>query len=138
MISFIIPGEAVPQARPKFARQGNFVRAYDPEKSRNYKAYVRMLAAEAYQGPPLEGPVSLCVTVYRQPPSSWSKSKIAHALAKHIRPITKPDLSNVVKGIEDALKGLVWRDDSQVVDLYFQKWYSNDPKVEVEIHEISS
>jgi Holliday junction resolvase RusA-like endonuclease len=138
MIHLVIPGEAVPQARPKFARQGNFVRAYDPEKSRNYKAFVRMLAAEACKGPPFEGAVSLLVAVYRQPPSSWSKTKIMLAMCGKIRPITKPDLSNSVKGIEDALKGLAWRDDAQVVDLYVQKWYSDAPRVEIEINEVKA
>jgi Holliday junction resolvase RusA-like endonuclease len=137
MIHLVIPGEAVPQLRPRFARHGNFTQAYDPAKCRDYKAYIRYLAAEAYTGPPLEGQLALHVDIWRLPPKSWSKVKMAGALSGDIRPITKPDLSNVIKGIEDALKGIIWRDDAQVVDIGASKWYGMEPRVEVKIYEVS-
>ena len=54
------------------------------------------------------------------------------AIAGMVRPISKPDLSNYIKGIEDALDGLVLRNDSQIVQ-YGQmgKWYGEMPRVEV-------
>ena len=39
-LTFTIPGEPTAQGRPRFSTHGGFVKAYDPEKSRNYKAYV--------------------------------------------------------------------------------------------------
>jgi Holliday junction resolvase RusA-like endonuclease len=97
-----------------------------------------MLATEAYKGPPLEGQVSFRLVVYRLPPQSWSKTKIALALAGRLRPTTKPDLTNTIKGIEDALKGLTWRDDAQIVHIELDKFYSDEPRAEVEIDEISA
>jgi Holliday junction resolvase RusA-like endonuclease len=111
---------------------------YDPPKSRDYKSYVRMMAAQAYKGPLLEGALSLKVVVYRTPPSSWSKMKTALALSGKIRPTPKPDLTNTIKGIEDALNGLIWKDDAQVVDLVLGKWYADTPRAEIEICEIPS
>lgn len=46
-LTFTIPGEPTAQGRPRFSTHGGFVKAYDPEKSRNYKAYVKLLASEA-------------------------------------------------------------------------------------------
>lgn len=48
-LTFTIPGEPTAQGRPRFSTHGGFVKAYDPEKSRNYKAYVKLLASEAMQ-----------------------------------------------------------------------------------------
>jgi Holliday junction resolvase RusA-like endonuclease len=136
MIRLTIPGEVVPQLRPRFARHGNYVQTYDPEKCRNYKAYVRMLAAQKMTEKPIEGPVEVWIRVYRQPPTSWSKAKTTWAITGTIRPTTKPDLTNLVKGIKDAVKGIIWRDDAQVVRLVVEKWYSDVPRAEMEIIEL--
>ena len=48
-LTFTIPGEPTAQGRPRFSTHDGFVKAYDPEKSRNYKAYVKLLASEAMQ-----------------------------------------------------------------------------------------
>ena len=136
MIRLVIPGEAVPQLRPRFARHGNYVQAYDPAKCRDYKAYVRMLAAQQAPPKPIEGPVAVRIVVCRNTPQSWSKVKIAAANAGRIRPTTKPDIDNVVKGLKDALKGLIWVDDAQVVRLEAEKWYSDRPRAEIEVTEV--
>jgi Holliday junction resolvase RusA-like endonuclease len=138
MIRLVIPGEVVPQLRPRFARRGSFVTTYDPEKCRNYKAYVRALAAGVAPSKPMSGPVKVKIMLYRYTPQRWNKAKIAAALAGALRPTTKPDITNLVKGIEDAIKGLIWVDDSQVVELAVAKWYSDNPRAEVEIDEISA
>jgi Holliday junction resolvase RusA-like endonuclease len=41
-----------------------------------------------------------------------------------------------VKGIKDAVKGIIWKDDSCVVSLDAMKYYSENPRVEVEIREV--
>lgn len=138
-ISFTVWGEPVAQGRPKFARIGNHVTAYDPAKSRNYKNIIRDEAIKVKPDKPMECPLSLTVQVFRTIPKSFSKKKVAQALAGELRPTTKPDLKNVLTGVEDALKGIVWRDDSQVVDFGESgKWYSENPRVEVVIREIKA
>ena len=135
-IEFTVWGEPVPQGRARFARRGNFVTTYDPEKSRNYKHDVKLAAIQVKPETPLEGPISLTVKVFRSIPKSFGKKKVAQALAGELRPITKPDLKNIITGIEDALKGIIWKDDSQVVDFgKSSKWYSENPRVEVVIKE---
>lgn len=36
-----VDGEPVAQGRPRFARRGGFVQAYDPKKSKDYKQRIR-------------------------------------------------------------------------------------------------
>ena len=40
-VTFTIPGDPVPQGRPRFSTHGGFARAYDPKKSRDGKSVVK-------------------------------------------------------------------------------------------------
>ena len=53
-----------------------------------------------------------------------------------IFPTKKPDTDNIAKAILDALNGLAYYDDAQVVNLEVQKRYSNEPRAEVFINDI--
>lgn len=111
---------------------------YDALKSRNYKAYVTEIARENVppDAPewPLTCPVRLTCVIYRAVPQSWSKRKRAAALDDEIRPMTKPDVSNIIKGIEDALIGVWYKDDSQIVEYgVIGKWYAESPRVYVRL-----
>lgn len=44
-----------------------------------------------------------------------------------LRPTTKPDVDNYVKGVKDGLNKVIWQDDSQVVNLTVRKFYSMHP-----------
>ena len=137
-LMFEIPGSPIGQGRPKFSTINGHARAYDPEKSRNYKAYVKLLATQAMkeQGfEMIEGPCSLDILAFFEVPKSKSKKFKERALEGLERPTKKPDLSNIVKGIEDALNGLVYKDDSSIVYLSVGKYYSDVPRVEVILRE---
>ena len=133
-LKFEVPGSPIGQGRPKFSTINGHAVAYDPEKSRNYKAYVRMLATQAMQETGFEridGPCNLVIQAYFEVPKSKSKKFREAALADQERPTKKPDLSNIVKGIEDALNGLAYKDDSSIVYLCVTKYYSDVARVEV-------
>lgn len=141
-IAFKIPGQPVAKGRAKFARRGNFVTAYTPDKTARYENLVK-LAAQAAMGvtifdignPPLEGPVELSVMAYMSIPASWSMKKQRAAALGEIMPTSKPDLDNVIKAIKDGCNKVAWKDDSQVVDLISKKRYGV-PRVEVEIRRL--
>ncbi len=80
------------------------------------------------------------VKVYRQMPKSVSNSKKKKEKAEKglLRPTTKPDVDNYVKGVKDALNHLIYKDDSQVVDLKVSKFYSEEPRVEIMLKEVSA
>lgn len=119
-------GNPVAQGRPRFSKIGNFVRTYDPEKSRSWKNDVRMQAI--LQKPILlEGALILKASFYLLRPKTLPKKILHHT--------KKPDLDNLIKGVKDALKGICYRDDSQVVESYISKTYSDIPGVIIEIME---
>ncbi len=129
MIQFTVYGTPVAQGRPRFSSQGGFARAYDPKKSKDFKKYVKLVAAEHRPKKLFEGPLQLFIRVYKPTLKNFSKKKLAAAESGELRPVTKPDVDNYVKGIKDACNQILWKDDSQVVELLASKWFSEKPRI---------
>jgi Holliday junction resolvase RusA-like endonuclease len=136
VVSFTVYGEPSAQGRPRFTVINGHAVAYDPKKSREYKQYVRMVASQHKPEKPLEGALALQVNIYRSIPKSFSKKKRMQAENGEIRPITKPDVDNFLKAIKDSMKGIIWNDDSQVVEVKVLKWYSDTPRIEVKCWQL--
>lgn len=110
-----------------------FISNYTPANTRRYESNLKFVAQETMgDRAPLEGPLKVCVFAAFPVPASWSKKKQAAALAGLIRPTTKPDADNLMK-VLDALNQVVWRDDSQIVDGFVRKLYSETPGLIVTI-----
>nr|WP_257263950.1 RusA family crossover junction endodeoxyribonuclease [Endozoicomonas sp. ONNA2] len=62
-------------------------------------------------------------------PASRSKKKTGQAQAGLVRPAVKPDFDNVAKLYCDALNGILWEDDKQIVDGRCIKVYGQQPGV---------
>ena len=136
-INFVVPGQPVPQGRPRWTSKP-FPHMYDPPASAKYKRKVKKFASKIAPDELLKGELYVEVLIYKETLSSFSKKKKAAAEARILRPITKPDADNYAKGILDAVKGVLWEDDGQVVDLVARKYYSEIPRVEISVKEISS
>lgn len=134
---FDVPGEPCAQGRPRFAVRGGHAAAYDPEKSKNYKALVRLAAEQAMQEAHwlycVELPLQITVKVYLEVPASKSKKFKDGALKGIELPTKKPDVDNVLKTIMDALSGVVYKDDKQIVSAIVTKEYSERPHLTVEL-----
>lgn len=131
-ITFTIPGAAVGKGRPKFARRGNFVQAYTPEKTASYENLVKLAAAQAMNArQPLQNALQATILVRVIPPVGWSQKKRLSAVSGEIRPTTKPDADNIAKCILDACNGIAYEDDKQVCDLVVRKRYAEIPGVVV-------
>lgn len=135
-IEFTIDGEPQGQGRPRFARQGKFVHTYDPPKSRQYKAKVAQSFQRAYMGEPLAKPVKITITAVFGVPKSYSKGRTEACLEGREWPTKKPDADNIEKGIYDALNGLAYEDDKQIVMTKTAKVYGPVGKVKVVIEEL--
>ena len=131
-MKIVIEGEPVAQGRPRFSTINGHARVYDPAKSRNYKKLVQSVA-KRHVSEPLDREIRLVIDVYKSIPKSFTKKKHLEAVEGRIRPITKPDIDNYIKGILDGLNGVVWIDDNRIVSLTVNKFYSEHPRVEVEI-----
>ncbi|MEC4591635.1 RusA family crossover junction endodeoxyribonuclease [Nitrospirillum amazonense] len=123
-----VDGVPVGKGRPRFARQGAHVRAYTPKKTEDYEALVAVHARQAMAGRQiLSDPVEMIVIANMPIPPSWPRWKQAAALDQRISPTTKPDVDNLVKLACDAINGIVYRDDSQVVEIRIRKQYRAAP-----------
>lgn len=137
-ISFTVYGKPQAQGRPRAGktRSGNVV-MYDPTSSKDYKQLVAWTAAEHRPPQLIESACALVCRVYRPIPKSWSKVKRQKAIEGYILPSSKPDLSNYIKGVEDAIEGVILANDSQIVDYWdCKKRYGEAPRIEVEIYEL--
>jgi Holliday junction resolvase RusA-like endonuclease len=108
---------------------------YTPAKTKNYEETVKwcyQMAAHGARFPDNE-PLSMLVVAYRPIPKSASAKKKSLMRAGAERPITKPDWDNVGKIVSDALNGIAYRDDSQIVDARVVKRYSDNPMVKVSV-----
>lgn len=138
-LTLIIPGEPCAQGRPRFSTHGGFVKAYDPAKSRNYKAYVKMCAIKSMQEQGwkcTELPLSIEIRAFMSVPPSKPKKFKQAAIVGTERPTKKPDVDNVFKILTDALSGIAYKDDKQIVAATINKWYAETPRVEVLIRII--
>jgi Holliday junction resolvase RusA-like endonuclease len=136
-ISFQVFGEAVPKARPKLVMNKYTHRPhlYTAETTRSYEESVMCQALKQKPKELIKGAIKMCIKIFKVPPKSTSKKKRALMLANIMRPIGRPDLSNYIKSIEDALNGLYWSDDGAVVEYLAGtgKYYADAPHVDVDI-----
>lgn len=135
-ISFKVPGEAVSQGRPRATTVNGRVRMYDPAKSRNYKKHIQSIAGQYAPAELIEGPIYLKVVIYRKVLKSFSKKKRQEALDGILLPVSKPDVDNYAKTFMDALNGVIWKDDSQVVTLVAEKHYGEEAYSFIEIQTL--
>lgn len=138
-----LAGQPQGKARPRFrimrSRGGQtFGQAYTAAKTQTYEAALRTEAALVMcreLRETIEGPVAVKIIAFMQIPKSWSRKKREAAMTGEIRPTTKPDYDNVGKQV-DALNGVVWHDDKQIVEAVIIKTYSDNPRLRIEVSEI--
>ena len=129
--------EPVEQARPRATRMGRGIRLYDPKKVSVYKKQLAMMCRFQYKQAPLSGPLKVEIKFFRHVQSSVSKKERNLRLSGSHRPVVKPDTDNYIKSTLDGLNGLLWEDDNQIVDLIAHKYYSDNPRVEIEVTQLN-
>ena len=75
----------------------------------------------------------MTLTVTRPVLKAFSQVQAAKALNGLIWPATKPDLSNYIKMVEDAMTGVVYIDDNQICSIVAKKKFGLVPGVRIEI-----
>lgn len=132
-LQIVVPGEPIAKGRPRFASRGGYAVAYTPKRTANYEN----LVATAFQQKfpdwiPTDKPVEVDMKAYFSIPKSFSKKKILKAKENEVRPLKKPDTDNLLK-IMDALNQIAWIDDKQVFASSCEKFYSDQPRLEIKI-----
>ena len=122
-----VPGEIRGKGRPRFARRGKFVTVHSDEKTVSAEGRVQAAAMAAVGQPCLLGPLKLTVRITVTIPASWSQKKQREAMGGYLWPTGRPDADNALKLLCDALNGIVWKDDAQLVDVRVEKRYGRVP-----------
>lgn len=129
-ISLTVPGEPQGKLRPRWSPVGT----YTPKKTLNYEAYIKEMFAISYpEFTPLEDELTMKLEMWLMIPKSASKKKRELMEERLIRPIKRPDIDNTIKAVFDALQGLAFKNDSQIVAITASKFYSTRPRLEIEI-----
>lgn len=134
-MTFIVLGEPMGKGRPKFTHIGGFARAYTPEKTANYETLVRLTYQQEI-GTLYEGPVKMEINAFYGIPKAANKKLKAQMRAGEVYPLKKPDADNVAKIICDALNGIAYHDDTQVVKLTINKFYGEIPQTNINIQNV--
>ena len=132
-------GQPQVKQRARVCMRGNFARAYTPETTASYENLINLSYIQALNGaqsPYWEKPVRIEIQAVYQIPKSFSKKRTAAALAGSIKPLTKPDIDNVVKVVCDALNKVAYKDDTQVVEIVARKSYGIEPMLRIDIDEV--
>ena len=133
---FVIEGKIKGKGRPRFSKYGKYVKAYTPADTASYenliKLQFRISCGDWYS----ELPLKMKITAIHGIVKSATKKDKAKMLSGELKPTKKPDADNIVKVICDALNGIAYKDDTQVVELGMSKIYGEQEKVIVEIQEI--
>lgn len=122
-ILFDVVGRPAPQGSKKHVGGGRYV-----EASKHLPAWrkaVTLAAKAVYSGDPLIGPVRVRIMFRLEKPKS---TKFSAA------PAGKPDIDKLVRGCFDALIGVCFIDDSQVVSVEADKvWADGDPGATIHV-----
>lgn len=136
VVTFTIPG----RPRTKNARKafvvGGKARVVESKRTRKNESDVRVLAAQHAPDKPFSGPVCLKVVFCFVPPKStpkWKREAMLEARHQHVK---RPDIENMVKLVNDALQGVFYHDDSQVMELEAAKEYGEVNQTVVTVREI--
>jgi Holliday junction resolvase RusA-like endonuclease len=135
IVNFEVPGDPVPKGRPRFARRGQFVQTYTDSKTIEYETRVATKARMAIgSSEPLKGHLTVFLYLRYTVPTSYSKKR-TEACLNGLEYPKRVDLDNCYKSITDAMNGIVYADDSQIVEAHILKCYSLEPGANVMIQE---
>lgn len=123
---FVFELEPVAKGRPRIGR--GF--AYTPLKTRRYETAIRFIAKLQIVKDKMDlacisgEPLYVACDFFLTRPGKAKKRRYPHV---------KPDLDNYAKAVLDALNGVIWADDAQIVDLRLCKRYAEPGKARVEV-----
>lgn len=127
---YVIPGDPIPLARPRFS---NYRRVYDSQKNIKLTASIHVVSQHDDE-PLLEGPLHLDITFYMPVPTSISAKRRALLYGK--THIFRPDLTNCIKFYEDICSGVLYYDDCTIAKITARKIYDEHPRTEFSLRQI--
>jgi len=138
VVAFFVPGLPAPGGSKRAFRtkSGRIIITEDCRRSRPWRAVVQVAAHAAHGQAPLEGPLRLAVTFTLPRPKGHLGRRGLRPSAP-LYPMTRPDLTKLLRGLEDACTGLLWRDDAIIVEQMIAKVYGDIPGAAVRVEVLT-
>jgi len=126
---YTIPGDPTALARPRVGKRCVF------DGQRQLKVNAKIYIESQYDDKPLinNKPLHLDVIFFLRTPKS---KKLATQYLKKSYHIFKPDLSNLIKFVEDCITGTIYYDDCLISSITAKKIYDENPRTEFTIEEL--
>lgn len=108
---------------------------YTPKETKEHEDLIRWMYRRqigTFRFPATDN-LSIRITAFYAIPKSTGKAARARMATGEIRPTVKPDWDNVGKLVTDALNGIAYADDKQIVDARVRKFYAKSPITVIEI-----
>lgn len=124
------------RARTFYNKKLGRMQSITPEQTKSYEDLIRWsytAAGGKYLG---ETTLQVNIQAYYPIPKSFSKAKTNDAVTQKLRPTTKPDCDNIIKVVLDALNGVAYYDDKQVICVSCNKYYGETGCLQISIKEI--
>lgn len=137
---FEVPGKPQGKARartfynPRIGKSQSIT----PEKTALYENWIKQCFISKYQNLKINqgNPLIIYIDAYFEIPKSINKKNRQQMIDREIMPCKKPDLDNIAKVVCDALNKLAYHDDSQIISLRLNKYYTkNEPKIIIGIDQ---
>lgn len=130
MIENVAP---VGKGRPRFTKSGH---TYTPQKTKDYEELVKYEFIRQCGNNPTDKPVRLEINAYFKIPKGTSKANAKKMFEGEILPTKKPDADNIIKAVADALNGVAYFDDKQIVICRCDKIYEKTDGIYITVKEM--
>ena len=139
-MNFIVEGKPQGKARARtfYDKRAGKMRSITPEQTRSYEDLIRWSYRAAGGEYYADKTLQVDIQAFYPIPQSYSKAKKNDALNANLRPTTKPDCDNIIKVVLDALNGVAYYDDKQVVCVSCNKHYGETGYIKIQIEEIKT
>ena len=128
-VKVVVPGKPFGKERPRFAGH-----AYTPKRTETAERVIGWYYKTQAGNRMFRLPAIKIRAVF-EPPKSANKETRAAMLLGEVRPTVKPDWDNIGKLVCDALNGIAYKDDKDVVEASVIKVYGKQAKTEIFIRE---
>ena len=138
IVTFAVEGKPFGKQRPRHSKTSKT--PYTPDKTRQTEQLFAAAYRSKYKGFKFSNGSFLSLTVKAYMPIPKSKSKAIREGMRNgtIRPTVKPDWDNIGKLVADALNKVAYDDDKSIVEAVVVKFYSDNPRTVVILHEVTN
>lgn len=142
-LHFFVPGIAKTSGSKRAfvnPKTGKPIVTADNPKQKGWQDGVKWAAMQTFNRQvPWAGPICLTMTFVRLRPKghfgSGRNEGVLKDWARELTPTRKPDCLKLGRAVEDAMTGIIYKDDSQVIEIHVRKMYGDKPGVDVIVKE---